>query len=151
MLRAELKEALSSAMKSKDTRAVSTIRLILAALKDRDIAARDKGVMEGISDHECLDLLQTMVKQRRESAALYEKGGRPELANQEREEIVVIRRFQPAQMDAAQTAEAVNTAIAELGASHLKDMGRAMSLLRQRHGGRMDFATASALMKKKLA
>ena len=151
MLRSELKEALNSAMKGRELRAVSTIRLILAALKDRDIAARSKGNMEGISDAEILSLLQSMVKQRRESAELYEKGGRPELAQQEMEEIGVIHRFMPAQMSEDEMRAAIAQLVTDLGASSIKDMGRIMAALRERYAGRMDFAKAGALIKEQFA
>lgn len=148
MLRSELKDALATAMKGKDPRSVSTIRLILAALKDRDIAARSKGNQEGISDAEILTVLQAMVKQRRESAELYEKGHRPELAQQENEEIAVIQRFMPAQLSEAEMRAVIAQTVTELGATSLKDMGRIMAALRERHAGRMDFAKAGALIKE---
>lgn len=151
MLRSELKEALNSAMKAKEPRAVSTIRLILAALKDRDIAARSKGNKDGIGEPEILALLQAMVKQRRESAELYEKGGRPELAQQEMQEIDVIHRFMPAQMTDDEMRAAVAQAVGDLDATSLKDMGRIMAALRERHAGRMDFARAGALIKERFA
>ncbi len=147
MLRSDLKDALGIAMKGKDPRSVSTIRLILAALKDRDIAARSKSNMDGISEAEILTLLQAMIKQRRESAELYEKGGRPELAQQEIEEIGVIHRFMPAQMDEDEMRAAIAQAVTDLGATSLKDMGRIMAALRERHAGRMDFAKVGALVK----
>lgn len=150
MLRSELKDALNAAMKEKETRAVSTIRLILAAAKDRDIAARSKGERDGISDKELLELLQSMVKQRQESAELYEKGGRPELSAEERQEIEIIRRFLPKPMDKDETDTAIAQIIDELDASSLKDMGRIMSGLRERYPGRMDFAKAGALVKERL-
>jgi len=150
MLRTELNEALKTAMKTRDQRAVSTVRLILAALKDRDIAARPKGITEGISEEEIVEMLHKMVRQRRESIELYEKGGRLELAQQEQEEIGVIERFLPKQMTEAEMAEAVAAAIGETGASSIKDMGKIMGLLKQRFAGRMDFAKAGQLVKQKL-
>jgi uncharacterized protein YqeY len=150
MLRTDLSEALKTAMKSRDQRAVSTIRLILAALKDRDIAARTKGVTDGIGEEEIVEMLHKMVRQRRESIELYEKGGRLELAQQEQEEIAVIERYLPKQMTEAETAEAVGAAIAETGASSIKDMGKIMGFLKQRFAGRMDFAKAGQLVKQKL-
>ncbi|MCP5368359.1 MAG: GatB/YqeY domain-containing protein [Hyphomicrobiales bacterium] len=151
MLRNKLKEALKESMKTKDERSVSTVRLILAALKDRDITARGKGNVEGIPDDEILGLLQSMIKQRRESIALYEKGGRPELARQEAEEITVIERFLPAQMGEAEMTDAITTLIVELEAKNLKDMGRTMAALKERYAGKMDFAKASAMVKSHLA
>ena len=151
MLRSDLREALKAAMKGNDGRATATIRLILAALKDRDIAARGRRQADGISDDEILGMLQSMVRQRDESIALYEKGGREDLAAQEREEIVVIRRFLPTPFTEAETAAAVAAAVDELKAGSLKDMGAVMSLLRTRYPGHMNFARASAMVKDRLA
>lgn len=150
MLRPSLNDALKRAMLARDARTVSTVRLILAALKDRDIAARGRGVSEGIGDDEILQMLQSMVKQRRESIALYEQGGRLELAQQEAEEIAIIERFLPRQLSQAETAEAVRVLIAELGAAGLKDMGRVMTALRERYAGQMDFSKASGIVKQQL-
>jgi uncharacterized protein len=149
-LRTRLNDELKAAMKGKDPRAISTIRLILAALKDRDIAARGKGNTDGIAEEEIADLLHKMVRQRRESIELYEQGNRPELAQQEREEIGVIQRFLPQQMGEAEMAAAVESAMAELGVNSIKDMGRLMAALKQRHAGQMDFAKASQLVKQRL-
>jgi len=151
MLRARLNDELKAAMKAKDQRAVSTVRLILAALKDRDIAARGKGNTDGIGEEEIGDLLQKMVRQRRESIELYEQGNRQDLAQQEREEIQVIERFLPKQMDEAEMDAAVSAVIAELGAGSIKDMGRVMAALKQRHSGQMDFSKAGALVKQRLS
>ena len=150
MLRERLNEALKTAMKEKDPLALGTVRLILAALKDRDIAARGKGNLDGIVDDEILSMLQSMIKQRRDSIELYEKGGRLELAQQEAEEIDVIETFLPEQMSEEDTAAAVNTVIEELGAESLKDMGRTMGALKERYAGQMDFSKASALVKARL-
>lgn len=150
MLRPQLNDTLKTAMLSKDSRVVSTVRLILAALKDRDIAARSRGVMDGISDDEILQMLQSMIKQRRESISLYEQGGRLELAQQEQDEIAIIERFLPRQLDEAEMIAAVSAIIAELGAGGIKDMGRVMAALKERHAGTMDFTKASALTKKLL-
>jgi len=150
MLRERLSDALKVAMKSKDRRATSILRLILAAVKDRDIAARGKGNVGGITDDEVLGVLQTMVRQCEESIVLYNKGERPELAEKEAGEIDVIRRFLPEQLDEEQVAQAVAEAVDELGAANLKDMGRTMALLRENYAGRMDFAAASALVKERL-
>lgn len=151
MLRPQLKEALTASMKAKDPLSVSTLRLILAALKDRDVAARAKGNMDGIDDNEILGVLQSMIKQRGESIALYEKGGRKDLADQERGEIEIIKRFLPQQIGPEETAAAVQSVIAELGAASLKDMGRTMAALKERFAGRMDFAKASEIVKRELA
>lgn len=150
MLRPQLNEKLKTAMLAKDARVVSTIRLILAALKDRDIAARPRGVMDGISDDEILSMLQSMIKQRRESISLYEQGGRLELAQQEQDEISIIETFLPQQMSEAETLEAVRAVIAEIGAGGIKDMGKVMAVLKERFAGRMDFTKASAATKKEL-
>lgn len=151
MLRQRLSDALKDALKAKDQIGLSTVRLILAALKDRDIAARGKGNKEGISDEDILGLLQNMIKQRHESIVLYEKGGRLELAEQERGEIAVIERFLPKQMGEDEVAKAVAAAISETGAQSLKDMGKTMAALKSRYAGQMDFAKASALVKQALA
>jgi uncharacterized protein len=151
MLRERLKKALKEATLAKDTCATATVRLILAALKDRDIAARGKDGASEISDDEILSLLQTMVKQRRESIEMYVKGGRQDLADREADEIDVIRRFLPEQMGDIAISQAVEGVIGELGAGSLKEMGKVMATLRERYAGRMDFAKASAVAKEKLA
>lgn len=151
MLRQTLNEALKDAMRAKNSRSVATLRLILAALKDRDIAARTSGNLDGIDDAAILSMLQTMVKQRRESITMYEQGGRTELAQQEREEIEVIEAFLPQQLNEDDTREAIAALIAELGATGVKDMGKVMAELRGRFAGQMDFTRASALVREKLA
>jgi uncharacterized protein len=150
MLRARLTDELKTAMKAQDTRRVSTLRMILAGLKDRDIAARAKGNQTGIDDAEIQQMLQSMVKQRRESITLYEQGGRQELAEQEREEIAVIESFLPKPLSEAETEQAIRDAIAATGAQGIKDMGRVMSVLKERHAGAMDFAKAGPLVKQLL-
>jgi len=150
MLREQLREALKQAMKAKNQRAVSTLRLILAALKDRDIAARGRGVTDGIGEPEIIEMMQKMVRQRHESIELYERGNRPELARQEAEEIAIIEGYLPRQLDEAEAGQAVDAVVAELGATTLKDMGRVMAALKERFGGRMDFAKAGARVKQKL-
>ncbi|MQP65167.1 GatB/YqeY domain-containing protein [Niveispirillum sp. SYP-B3756] len=150
MLRQTLNEALKDAMRAKDQRTVATVRLIIAALKDRDIAARGRGQMDGVDDAEILAMLQTMVKQRRESITMYEQGGRQELAQQEAEEITVIENFLPQQLDEAATREAIAALIAEIGATGVKDMGKVMAELRGRFAGQMDFTKASAIVREKL-
>ncbi|MFN8720305.1 MAG: GatB/YqeY domain-containing protein [Rhodospirillales bacterium] len=147
MLRGQISDALKDAMRAKEARTVGALRLILAKLKDQDIAARPRGVTDGIPDEEILQMLQSMIKQRRESIALYEQGGRQELADQERDEIAVIERFLPRQMDEADTRAAIGAAIAATGAAGVKDMGKVMAELRARHAGQMDFGKASALVK----
>jgi len=150
MLRARLSEALKTAMKAHEARAVSTLRMVLSTLKNRDIAARDKGNTSGIDDAEIASMLQGMVKQRRESIVLYEKGNRPELARQEAEEIAIIEGFLPQQLSDAELEAAVKAAIAATGAASAKDMGRVMAALRATHAGQMDFAKASAAAKRLL-
>jgi uncharacterized protein len=150
MLRQRLSEELKLAMKAKDERTVSTVRMILAGLKERDIAARGRGNMAGVSDEEIGELLNRMVRQRRESIALYEQGKRPELAEKERQEIGVIERFMPSQMDEAEMTDAVAGVIAALGAATIKDMGRVMASLKERYAGQMDFGKAGALVKARL-
>jgi len=150
MLRQQFNEALKAAMLAKDSRTVSTVRLIVAALKDRDIAARSRGVTDGISDDEILQMLSQMVKQRRESITLYEQGARLDLAQQETEEIAIIGRFLPKQMDEAEMTEAVKTVLEEIDAKGLKDMGRTMAVLKERFAGSMDFTKASAIVKSQL-
>lgn len=149
-VREQLNQALKEAMRAKDQDAVATLRLILAALKDRDIAARGKGQGE-ISDDEILLMLQTMVKQRRESIAMYEQGGRLELAQTEQKEIDVIERFLPKQLSEAEMAAAIDDILKETGAGSLKEMGNVMRILRDRYAGQMDFGKASGMVKQKLA
>ena len=151
MLRTRLSDALKTSMKGRDAKSTAALRLILAALKDRDIAARAKGDRDGISDDEVLDMLQSMIKQRRESIALYEKGGRMELAQQEAEEIAVIEEFLPEQMGADEMVAAIEGVIAELEAKSLKDMGRVMAALKENYAGKMDFSSASAGVKERLS
>jgi uncharacterized protein YqeY len=151
MLRTRLTEALKTAMKSKEARTVSTVRLILAAIKDRDIAHRATGEDREIGDDEILLLLQSMVKQRRESIALYEKGGRQDLADQETEEIEVIKRFLPVQITGKEMETTIGEVINEIGACNLKDTGRTMAALKKNFAGRMDFAEASRQVRKQLS
>lgn len=151
MLRSRLTEALKVSLKAKDARASGTLRLILAALKDRDIAARSRDGADSVSDDEVLQMMQSMIKQRRESIALYEQGGRLELAQQEAEEIEVIERFLPRQMSDEEIQAAVSGVIADLEATNLKDMGRVMTALREGFAGQMDFAKASQAVKAQLS
>lgn len=151
MLRNELNSALKTAMKAKEATAVSTLRLILAALKDRDIAARGKGSSEGISDEDILEMLQKMVRQRRESIEAYTKGSRPDLVEKEEAEIAVIERFLPQQMTPEETAAAVEAVVSELQAGSVKDMGKVMARLKEQFSGRMDFGKASQLVKQRLS
>ena len=150
MLRQAFADRLKQAMKAREMRTVSTIRLILAELKDRDVAARGRGNAEGISDVEIQRMLQAMIKQRRDSILLYEQGNRGDLAQQEREEIAVIEGYLPHQLDQSEIEAAVVTVIGETGAGGLKDMGRVMGVLRERHGGIIDFARAGVIAKRLL-
>jgi uncharacterized protein len=150
VLREAFSERLKAAMRAKEARTVSAVRLILAALKERDVAARGAGNPAGIADSEILRLLQGMIKQRRESIVLYRQGNRPELAQQEEEEIAVIESFLPQQMSEGEIAAAAQAAVAESGAAGLKDMGRVMAMLRERHAGVMDMAKAGAAVKRLL-
>ena len=146
-LRDSFNSALKEAMKAKDQCRVGTLRMILAGVKDRDIAARTETSRDGVADDEVLSLLAKMIKQREESAETYDKGGRPELAAQEREEIAIIRDFMPKQMEAAEAEAAIAAVIGELGAASMKDMGKVMAALKERYAGQMDFAKASGTVK----
>ena len=150
-LRAQLTDAMKEAMKAKDTKRLATVRLILAALKDRDIAARSETNKDLVSDDDILTLLAKMIKQREESATAFDAGNRPELAANERGEIAVIRSFMPAQMDEAGVKAAVAKTIAEVGAASIKDMGKVMAVLKERYAGQMDFSKASAATKDALS
>ncbi|MCZ0735128.1 GatB/YqeY domain-containing protein [Phreatobacter sp. AB_2022a] len=149
MLRDQLMNELKTAMKAGDKVRLSTIRLIQAALKDKDIEARGAG-KGPLPDEEILQLLQKMVKQRQESARLYAEGGRAELAAQENDEIAVIAGFMPQQMDEAEARAAIQAVIAEIGAAGIKDMGKVMGELKARFAGRMDFGKASPAVKQLL-
>lgn len=151
MLRERLRENLKTSMKAKEERKVATLRLILAALKDRDIAARGGGNDEGISEEDILAMLTTMVRQLRDAITLYEEGGRQELADREQEEIEIIHGFLPKQLGEEEIADAVKEVISRLGAKGLKDMGRIMSDLRGHFAGQMDFGRASQIVKERLS
>jgi uncharacterized protein len=149
MLRDRFTAEMKEAMKAGEKGRLGAIRLIQAALKDKDIEARGNG-KEPLSDEEILALLQKMVKQRQESIAMYEQGGRTELAQQEKDEVAVITSYLPQQMDEAETKAAIEAAIAETGAASMKDMGKVVGALRAKYAGRMDFAKASGLVKDML-
>jgi uncharacterized protein len=151
MLRSRLTDALKEALKARDQRSVSTLRMVLAQLKDRDIAARPGGNATGIGEGEIVEMLGKMIKQRQESIVLYKQGNRPDLVQQEQEEIVVIERFLPRQLDEAETAAAIDAALTESGAQLVKDMGKVMGLLKERFAGRLDFAKVGALVKQRLS
>ncbi|MBB3381744.1 MULTISPECIES: GatB/YqeY domain-containing protein [unclassified Rhizobium] len=149
MIRETLSNAQKDAMKAKDTARLSTVRLILAAIKDKDIANRGLA-KEQASEDEILQLLAKMIKQREESVKIYIEGGRPELADKEREEIAVIQGFMPEQLSEDKVREICVAVVAELGAQGLKDMGKCVAALRERYAGQMDFAKASAILKELL-
>ncbi len=150
MLRQAFADRLKGAMKARDARTVSTVRLILAGLKDRDIAARTEGNRDGLAEPEIARMLQAMIKQRRESIVLYEQGKRADLAQQEREEIAVIESFLPRQMNEDEIEAAALAAIAETEAAGIKDMGKVMAILRERHAGAIDFSRAGTAVKRLL-
>ena len=149
-LREQINDSLKEAMKAKEQKRVGTLRLVNAALKDRDIAARTETSRELLGDDEILSLLAKMIKQREDSIAAYEAGKRPELADAERAEIAVIREFMPKQMSAEDAKAAIAKVIADLGASSIKDMGKVMATLKERFAGQMDFAKASGAVKEAL-
>ena len=149
-LRQTLNDAMKEAMKAKDAKRLATIRMVLAALKDRDIAARSETSRDLVGDDDILTLLAKMVKQREESASVYVQGGRPELAQNEQDEIAVIRAFMPRQMDEAEAKAAIAAVVAELGAASVKDMGKVMAALKERFAGQMDFGKASGQVKDAL-
>jgi uncharacterized protein YqeY len=151
MLRARLNDALKEAMKAKDQRRVSTLRMVLAKLKDLDIAARTEVSREGIGEDAILQALTSMVKQRRESIGLYKQGNRADLVAQEEAEIAVIEGFMPQQLGEAEIADAAKTAIAAVEAKSVKDMGKVMAALKARYAGQMDFAKAGAVVRQLLA
>ena len=149
MLRDDINNALKDAMKAGDQRRVSTLRMVNAALKNADIEARGQG-KPALGDAETLPLLQKMIKQRQESVDLYDKGGRAELAAQEREEIAIIAGYLPKQMSDDEVIAAIDAAVAETGAASMKDMGKVVAVLRAKYAGQMDFAKASGVVKAKL-
>jgi uncharacterized protein YqeY len=148
-MRERFTQDMKDAMKAGDKRRLSTVRLVQAALKDKDIEARGAGRGQA-SDEDILGLLQKMIKQRQESAGIYEDAGRAELAAQEREEAAIIAAYLPQQMDEAEMRAAIKAAIAETGAGSVKDMGKVIGVLRGRYAGQMDFGKASALVKEML-
>ncbi len=150
-LREQLNDALKTAMKAKDARRVSTLRMVLAAVKDKDIAARTETSREGVSDDDVLSLLAKMIKQRDDSITAFVVGNRPDLADAEREEIAIIREFMPKQMSAEEAKAAAAEIIKETAAASMKDMGKVMAALKERYAGQMDFAKASATVKELLS
>jgi uncharacterized protein YqeY len=150
-LRDQLNTAVKEAMKARDQKRLGTLRLIQANIKDKDIAGRTEESREGISDDEILALFGKLIKSREDSIALYEKGGRPELAEAEKAEIAVLREFMPRQLDETETKAAIAAVVAETGAASLKDMGKVMAALKERYTGTMDFGKAGALVKAQLS
>jgi uncharacterized protein len=148
-MRERFTQDMKDAMKAGDKRRLATVRLVQAALKDKDIEARGAGKGQA-SDEEILGLLQKMIKQRQESAGIYEQAGRAELATQEREEAEIIASYLPKQMDEAETRQAIEAAIKATGATSMKDMGKVIGTLRAKYAGQMDFGKASALAKEML-
>ncbi|MBC2885989.1 GatB/YqeY domain-containing protein [Ochrobactrum sp. CM-21-5] len=149
MLRQEISQALTTAMKAQDKRRLSTLRLIVAAVKDRDIANRTAG-KDPVGDEELMSILAKMIKQREDSARIYEEGNRLELAEAEREEIVIISEFLPQQLSEEDVKQACSDVIGEVGAEGLRDMGKCMAALKERYTGQMDFAKASGVVKSLL-
>lgn len=149
-LRTKITDGIKTAMREKDTVRLSTLRLINAAVKDQDIAARGKGNADGVDDAAVLAIMAKMVKQRQESARAYEEGGRLELAEQEQTEIAVIEEFLPRQLSDSEVAKAVDAAIAETGASSIRDMGRVMGALKGKFTGQMDFGAVGPMVKERL-
>jgi uncharacterized protein YqeY len=150
MIRERFAGDLKDAIKARDTARVSTLRLVTAAVKDRDIAARTSDSAEGVPDSEILAILAKMIRQRQESAGVYEQAGRLDLAGQERAEIAILREYLPKQLSEREVDAAVAAAIATTGASSIRDMGKVMALLKERHTGAMDFARAGAAIKQAL-
>tara|TARA_Y100001934_G_C11742569_1_gene490983 strand:+ start:85 stop:540 length:456 start_codon:yes stop_codon:yes gene_type:complete len=146
-----LDKSLKDAMRARDAQKISTIRLINAAIKDRDIAIRSEDNLEGVSDEEILSILSKMIKQRKESAKQYEEGGRLELAQQEFEEIEIIKNFLPRQLDLNETEQIVKKIILEINANSLRDMGKVMNLLKENYSGKMDFGKAGVVAKELLS
>jgi uncharacterized protein YqeY len=150
VLRENINNAMKEAMKARDERRVGTLRMMNAAIKNADIAARGEG-KEPLNEADLMSLFQKMIKQRQESKELYEKGGRPELAKQEADEITIITAYLPKQMSDADVAAAIDAAIKETGAAGVKDMGKVIGALKGKYAGQMDFGKASGLVKGKLA
>ena len=150
MLREDINNAVKVAMKAKDERTLSTLRMVNSTIKNADIAARGEG-KPALSDADLLGVLQKMIKQRHESIELYEKGARPELAQQERDEIAIIAAYLPKQMSEDEAKAAIAEAIRDTGAAGMKDMGKVIGALKGKYAGKMDFAKASALVKSALS
>jgi len=150
MLRQTITDSLKNAMKARDERMTSTLRMILAGMKERDIEARAKGNKDGIGDAEIMSLMRNMIKQRRDSVDMYVKGGRTDLADKENAEIAILQGLLPQQLDDAALAKVVKDLVAELGATSVKDMGKVMAALKERHAGSIDMGKAGAVVKQNL-
>jgi uncharacterized protein len=150
MLRQTITDSLKNAMKARDERTTSAFRMILAGMKERDIEARVKGNKDGIGDAEIMAMLQNMIKQRRDSVDMFVKGGRTDLADKEIAEIAILQGLLPQQLDDAAMAKVVKELVAELGATSVKDMGKVMAALKERHAGSIDMAKAGAVVKQNL-
>ena len=150
MLRDDLQNSLKEAMKSRDTKTVNAVRLIIAGQKEKDVEARGKG-LEKASDDVLLAMMQSMIKQRNESIKIYQSGNRPDLAEKEQAEIDVISRFLPKQLSSEEAETAIKAIVAEVGAASIKDMGKVMGALKSKYAGQMDFGSASAIIKKILS
>ena len=150
MLRERINTEMKAAMKAKETLRLTTLRLVNAAIKDKDIAARTGDNADGVSDDEILAILSRMIKQRQDSATAYEEAGRLELAEQERAEITVIEEFLPRKLNAAEVTDAIDAAMKSVGASSIRDMGKVMAELKSRHAGQMDFAKVGGMIKARL-
>jgi len=147
MIREQIKKRLVEAMKAKDEKATGTLRLINASIKDKDIEARPKGILDGIDDGAILSLLQSMIKQRKESIDMYTKGGRADLAANEQAEIDIIQSFLPKQMSDDEIKAAIEALVAETGATSVKDMGKVMGALKAKYAGQLDMGKASGMTK----
>lgn len=147
MIREQIKKRLVEAMKAKDEKATGTLRLVNASIKDKDIEARPKGILDGIDDGAILSLLQSMIKQRKESIDMYTKGGRADLAANEQAEIDIIQSFLPKQMSDEEIKAAIEALVAETGATSVKDMGKVMGVLKAKYAGQLDMGKASGMIK----
>lgn len=150
-LRTRISTALKQAMKDKAADRLSTLRLVNAAIKDKDIAARGEGNEDGVGEAEVLAILGKMAKQRLESARAYEEGGRLDLAEREQSEIGIIEEFLPRQLSEEETGAAVDAALAQVGATSIRDMGKVMAVLKAKHTGQMDFGRVGPMLKQRLS
>ncbi|MEJ0062875.1 MAG: GatB/YqeY domain-containing protein [Alphaproteobacteria bacterium] len=149
-LRQRIMDALKDAMRGKQERETATIRMMIAKLRERDIEVRPSGNMDGIGEAAILSMLEGMVKQRRESVVMYEKGGRADLVKQESEEIAIIESFMPKRLSEEEVKAAIAQVVAAIGAKDIKDMGKVMAELKNAYAGQMDFAQAGALVRAQL-